>query len=245
MGAVPNEPHPIAIDWVPVFRPLRVVPFLAVLALPMAATQLPPVRAAIIALVDAMRDGGPVGAAMFVGSYALGAVFTAPIALFAGMAGYVYGPVRGILLASPASVVAATTAFLVGRFMLAARIKRWTRDSPRWSAIDRAVAGEPFRIAVLLRLTPIAPQNFLSYGLSLTRVKVRTFMLATWLGLLPITCFQVYVGSLVRDVTELLDNKRAPGAWGYAALVAGLLVSALAAFITARIAQKALAKSGV
>lgn len=227
-------------------RAVRFLPLLLILVLPLAATQLPPVRRGIFALVDFMREGGLAGVAMFFGAYAFGAIFTAPIALFAGMAGYVYGPVRGVLVASPAGVVAATTAFLVGRFLLAGRIAGLAAKSPRWTAILRAVSDEPFRIAVLLRLTPLAPQNFLSYGLSLARVPIRTFMAATWVGLLPVTCFQVYVGSLVRDVAELIDGKRPSlGVWGYVATIAGLGVTAVAAVVAARMARRALAKAGV
>lgn len=228
------------------FRPLRVLPVLAILALPLAATQLPPVRAALFALVDHMRDGGPAGLALYFGAYAFGSIFTAPIALFSGMAGYVYGPVKGFLVASPANMLAATTAFLVGRFVLHDRVARWTQDNQRWGAIRRAMGAQPFKIAVLLRLTVVAPQNFLSYGLALTPMRVPTFMAATWIGLMPVTLFQAYVGSLVHDAAELLDGKRPPlGPWGWAATAAGLVLTVAALALTARIARRALAKSGV
>ena len=67
---------------------------LLVLLLPLAATQLPPVRAALIALLALMRGGGAAGVAAYLGVYALGAVVTAPFALLSGMAGYAYGPLR-------------------------------------------------------------------------------------------------------------------------------------------------------
>lgn len=228
-------------------RRLRLVAgALLVLLLPLAATQLPPVRAALIALLALMRGGGAAGVAAYLGVYALGAVVTAPFALLSGMAGYAYGPVRGLLIASPANLLASTTAFLLGRFALRARIARWAERTPRWHAVQDAVAAQPFRIAVLLRLTPLAPQNLFGYALSLTRVRLRTFMLATWLGLFPVTCFHVYVGSLVRDASELLDGKRPPlGPWGWAASAAGLVMTAGAIALMARLARRALAKSGV
>lgn len=227
-------------------RPLRILGALAVLAVPLAATQLPPVRAALLALLALMRSGSPSGMALYVGAYAAGSVFTAPVALFSGMAGYAYGPVRGVLIASPANVLAATAAFLVGRFLLSARIARAAEHMPRWHAMQRAVDEQPFRIAALLRLAPIVPQNFLTYTLSLTRVRLGTFMLATWIGLFPAICFQVYVGSLVRDASELLDGKRPPlGAAGWIATAAGLVGTAVIVFLLARFARRALARSGV
>lgn len=228
-------------------RPLRLIlGVLVILLLPLAATQLPPVRAGFLAVIALMRGGGASGVALYVGVYAVGAVITAPFALLSGMAGYAYGPVRGLLLASPANLLAATTAFLIGRFALRARIARWAEHLPRWHAVQDAVAAQPLRVAVLLRLTPFAPQNLFSYALSLTRVRLGTFMLATWVGLFPVTCFHVYVGSLVRDAAELLDGKRPPlGPWGWAATAAGLVMTAGAMALMARMARRALAKSGV
>jgi uncharacterized membrane protein YdjX (TVP38/TMEM64 family) len=229
-----------------VFRSLRVLPVLVLLLLPFAVSQIPAVRAAVVVVLDLMRAGSPLGVLLFFASYMAGATITAPIWFFAGMAGYAYGPLRGLLVASPAAVVGATTAFLVGRFALSARIQRWTGNSKRWQAIRRAVAEDAFRVAVLLRLTPLAPQNLLSYGLALTTMRVRTFMAATWLGLLPITAFQVYAGSLVHDATELLEGKRPPlGVWSYVATGAGLVATITAVTVMARLARRALARAGV
>jgi uncharacterized membrane protein YdjX (TVP38/TMEM64 family) len=169
-----------------------------------------------------------------------------PFALFAGIAGYVFGPLRGALLASPSGALAAMTTFAVGRFVLTGRVARWAEGSPRWDAIHRAVDKSPFRVALLVRLTPIAPQNLLSYVLSVTRVRPRAFFAATWIGLLPMTCFNVYIGSLVRDAADLLDGKRPPlGPWGYAATVAGVVVTGTLLFVMARASRRALAEAGL
>jgi uncharacterized membrane protein YdjX (TVP38/TMEM64 family) len=227
-------------------RTLRILGLLVLWSMPVWATQIPPVRAAFLAAVEMMRVGGAAGAVMYVAAFTIGGVITAPVVLFSGIAGYLYGPVRGVLLASPASVLGATAAFLTGRFALAGPVARWAGESPRWEALRRAVAADGFRIAVLVRLTPIAPQNLVPYGFSVMPVRARTFVAATWLGLLPITCFQVYVGSLVHEVSDILDGKRPPlGAWGWVATAAGLVMTIAALLLVARLARRALARSGV
>jgi uncharacterized membrane protein YdjX (TVP38/TMEM64 family) len=209
-------------------------------------TRIPPVRDALLWVLEQMRAGGPQGVALFMLTNAVGSVVTAPIWFFTGMAGYAYGPVVGVLVASPSGALAATAAFLVGRFLLSARIERVTATSPRWQAIRKAVAADAFRIACLLRLTVVAPQNLLSYGLSLTTMRVRTFLLGTWLGLLPITIFQVYMGSLVHDAAKLLAGERPPlGVWSYVATGAAVVVTIAAVTLVARLARRALARSGV
>ncbi len=77
-------------------------------------------------------------------------------------------------------------------------------------------------------------------------MRLGTFMLVTWLGLLPMICFQVYLGTLVHDVAELVEGKRPPlGAWGWAATAAGVVVTLAALAVIARVGQRALARQGV
>jgi len=202
--------------------PLRILAALAILSLPFVLGQLAPVRGGLVAAIGLMRGGSALGAVVFFAAYAVGCLFTAPIWIFNGMAGYAYGPLRGALLASPANALAMTIAFLVGRFALAGPIGLRLGKSPRWAAVHRAVEADALRIGFLLRLSPLAPQNLLSYGFSLTPMRLGTYVAVTWLGLLPIICFQAYLGSLMSNVAEVLDGKRPPlGPWGWAAMTAG------------------------
>lgn len=226
--------------------PVRVLGFLALLALPLVIGQLPPVQRTVLGVVELMREGTVVGVLAFVAAFIVGCVTTAPVWIFSGMAGYVYGPVRGILIASPANVLGMTLTFLLGRFVLSRPISARLARSPRWGAIHRAVSDDALRIGFLLRLSPIAPQNLLSYGFSLTSMRLRTFVAVTWIGLLPIISFQVYVGSLMHDVAELLEGKRPPmGALGWAATGAGIVVTVIALVLVTRLAQRALKRAGV
>jgi uncharacterized membrane protein YdjX (TVP38/TMEM64 family) len=225
-------------------RFLRLAGLLVVFAIPTLAVQLPPVRAALIAIVEAMRSGGALGVAIYAAVYVMGGVITAPIAVLSAMAGYAWGPARGLLVASPACVLAAVTTFLVGRFALRGWLQRRMRGDARFAAIDRAIATDAFKITLLLRLTPLVPQNFLSYGLSLTRARVRDFAAGTFVGLLPVTCLHVYVGSLVRDAAELFEGKTAPpGPVAWIAPALGLLVTVVAVVLIARAAKRALARA--
>ena len=157
----------------------------AILVLPLALAQLAPVRAAMATSIGVMQGGSALGVAVYFATYAAGAVLTMPTWLLSGMAGYAYGPVRGVLLASPANVLGAMVTFLLGRWVIGGALGRRLPTSGRWGAIHRAVDADAFRIGFLLRISPFAPQNLLGYGLSLTPMRARTFVAATWLGLHP------------------------------------------------------------
>jgi uncharacterized membrane protein YdjX (TVP38/TMEM64 family) len=112
------------------------------------------------------------------------------------------------------------------------------------AAVRRAVEGEGFKIALLLRMTPILPQNVLTYVLSTTRLSLRALALATACGLLPLTLFYVYAGSLVDDAAALVSGSApdvGPSRWFV--LGGGLLFGGLALAVISRVAGRTLQKA--
>lgn len=212
----------------------------AAAAILLVARQLPLAEWAV-GLVTWIQAAGAVGAAVFAVAYIVATMGMLPGSLLTLGAGFVYGPVGGTLLVSPVSVVAATCAFLLGR--TAAR--RWVAERlagfPRFEAVDRAVEGAGFRIVLLLRLSPLFPFTVLNYGLGLTRVRLRDYVGASWLGMLPGTILYVYLGSLITSASELArGGTSAATSWTY---WIGLGASLAVAVVVTRTARTALAQS--
>jgi uncharacterized membrane protein YdjX (TVP38/TMEM64 family) len=113
-------------------------------------------------------------------------------------AGAVFGLVQGCVYASVAATVAAVAAFLVGRHLARGWIRRRLGDNPTFTALDRAVAEEGWRIVGLTRLSPLFPYTLLNYAYGLTRVRLWEYAAASWLGMLPGTVLYVYLGTLAR-----------------------------------------------
>ena len=155
-------------------------------------------------------------------------------------AGFAYGPLWGVAIASPASVIGSTCAFLLGRTLLRPWAEARVGASPRVRAIDAAVSREAFKIVLLLRLSPIIPFNALNYALSLSTVKVRTYVLASFLGMLPGTAMWVYLGSLAPAAAELSSAASGGGMTRTILYIAGLAATVAAAVIGARAAKRAL-----
>ncbi|NJM85526.1 MAG: VTT domain-containing protein [Leptolyngbyaceae cyanobacterium RM2_2_21] len=101
--------------------------------------------------------------------------------------------------------------------------------------LDQAVAQKGWKILLLSRLAPVIPSNILNYGFSLTQVKFWQYLVCTWLGMLPVLSFYVYIGYFG---ISLLGRNTQPGVL---ALQAGGLVAAIAAALYAtHLAQAAL-----
>ena len=106
-------------------------------------------------------------------------------------------------MASPASVAGATVAFVLGRTVLRRWAERRIRASAQARALDSAVAREGFKLVLLLRLSPLIPFDILNYALSLTRISLGSYVLASFLGMLPGTALYVYLGSLATTAAEV------------------------------------------
>ena len=208
------------------------------------ALALLPVGERVAAGVEWAREAGAAGALAFAAAYVLAPVLVLPAWPITVAVGFVHGPALGLLLASPPSVIGAALAFVAGRRLLRERIARRLAGRPRFAAVDEAIGEAGFRLVLLLRLSPLFPYNLLNYALAVTRVRLRDFVAASFLGMLPVTALWLYVGSLAGSVGELAAGRLPEaGAAGRAAYWVGLAATTAAAAVVTRAARRALERS--
>lgn len=214
---------------------------LAVLA---AALVLLPIREWTVTMVTWIRSLGSLGVAVYAIVYMLSPVVMFPGSLLTLAAGFLYGPLWGTLLVSPASVVGSTLAFLLGRTVARERVKRRIESNARFSAIDAAVETTGLKVVFLLRLSPIFPFTLLNYALGLTRVRLRDYILGSFLGMLPGTFLYVYLGSSVANIAALTSRKAvSEGAAEHLLFWGGLVATILVVVLVTRTARQVLDRS--
>lgn len=199
-----------------------------------------PVRQWATALAEHIRGAGLAGVAIFIGVYVAAEVALVPGSLLTMAAGFAYGPIGGLLVASPASVLAATASFVLGRTILRGWIRRKIERSPKARALDRAVARNSFKLILLLRLSPVIPFNLLNYALGLSDASLGRYMIASFVGMLPGTWLYVYLGSLATTAAGLTDASRGGGHERLALTIAGLAATVVAVVLVTRAARRAL-----
>jgi len=186
------------------------------------------------------KGKGAAGGAIYAVFYIVGtALFFPGLPLTLG-AGFLYGAVIGTLVVSPASVAGATLAFLIARYVARDWVTRRLKKYPQASAIDRAIEKNGFKAVVLLRLQPVLPFNILNYALGLTSIRLRDYMLASWIGMFPATVLYVYLGSIMNDISDLLRGRPNSGVAGRFLLWGGLAAIVILVWWLGRIAKKAL-----
>lgn len=177
---------------------------------------------------------------VYIIGYAVATVLLVPGSLLTLAGGAVFGLAQGTLYVFIGASLGATAAFLVARYLARRAVERRLVGNPRFAAIDRAVGDEGRKIVFLLRLSPVFPFVLLNYGLGLTQVKLRDYVIALS-GMLPATLLYVYYGKVVGDVAALAAGA-APEkeVADYIVLGVGLLATLLVTTLVTRIATRAL-----
>lgn len=188
--------------------------------------------------LDWVEQLGPWGAVIFIAIYVVATVFFIPGSVLTLGAGAVFGVAWGSIYVSIGSTLGATCAFLVGRYLARDAIARKIEGNERFTAIDKAVANEGWKIVGLTRLSPVFPFTLLNYAFGLAQVKLRDYVLASWIGMMPGTVMYVYLGSLAKAATG--ERTRTTGEWVLYGV--GLLATVVVTVFVTRIAKQALAK---
>jgi uncharacterized membrane protein YdjX (TVP38/TMEM64 family) len=187
-----------------------------------------------------VQAAGPVGVIAYAVAYVVATVFLLPGSILTAGAGLAYGPWLGTLLVSPVSVAAATASFLLGRTVARGWISRRAGADPRFRAIDAAIGQRGFQIVMLLRLSPVLPFSVLNYALGLTGVRLRDYVLGSFVGMLPGTFLYVYLGSLVTNIAALSAGTDAGGSAKRYLFWAGLVATFVVTVYITRVARRAL-----
>ena len=194
--------------------------------------------------LDWIRALGSVGIVVFVFIYVLACVLFLPGSVLTLGAGAIFGVIKGSAIVSCASTLGATCAFLIGRYFVRNWVELKIKGNEKFKAVDDAVAKEGWKIVGLTRLSPVFPFNLLNYAYGLTKVTLRDYVLASWIGMMPGTVMYVYIGSLAGDIASL-GAKTATGRENtvqWIIRIVGLIATIAVTIYATRIAKKALDK---
>lgn len=151
--------------------------------------------AAVLDTSAAWIDANPsLAAAIFVASSA--AIRLSPVpagAMMTVTGGYIFGTVAGAVLAAIGAAAAAVLVFVVGRPLLAGIVRR--RLGHRFIAIEREVAAGAFHYLLALRILPVIPAWLVNLLPLAFPIPVRSVILATFFGLLPISLMFAGLGA--------------------------------------------------
>ena len=144
--------------------------------------------------VEGLGIWGPV---VYVIVYIFAVIFFLPGSVITLVAG-VFGPVLGTILVSIASTVGSALAFLIARYAMRPMVETWAAKNSAFQKIDNGVEQNGWRMVMLTRLVPIFPFNLQNYAYGLTKINFWTYVLVSWICMLPGTVAFVFAsGSII------------------------------------------------
>ena len=133
--------------------------------------------------------------AIYVGVTALSLPVALPLTVVGAA---LFGRWLGTGVISLASTLGATLAFLSSRYLL----RDWVRRTfaARLAPLDRGVKRDGAFYLFTLRLVPAVPFFLINLGMGLTPIRVSTYALVSWAGMLPGTFLYVNAAAPLRDI---------------------------------------------
>ena len=209
-------------------------------ALATVAAYLPSTRAWMMRLAtQAYAFGTEHWLAFGAGQVVVVACGVLPASMMAVMAGAAYGMIKGLAISIIATMLGGWIAFMLSRSILRPWIEKLLARSAFSTRFDAALEGEGWRFIFLLRISPVMPFALTSYGLGLTSVRQRDFLIGT-LASLPALVSYVAIGAMGRQGMTMSLSQASPAQW--ALLVIGLIALLVAALRTRDILTRIAAK---
>jgi len=142
------------------------------------------------------------GAAAFIFVYGMFVVVLLPGTPLTLGGGFVYkaayGWTGGVAIATftsmAGSLFGSCSCFVLGRYVMRDRVRRWGRKYPLFDSLDIAVSDNGFKIMCLLYLTPILPLGPVSYLCGTTSMPLIRFASAK-IAALPLMLLYVLIGA--------------------------------------------------
>ncbi len=117
--------------------------------------------------------------------------------------GALFGLLWGTVLASFASTLGGTLAFLTARYLLRDEIRRHWGE--RLKTVEASLAGDGSFYLFSLRLIPVVPYFLVNLLMGLTRISPWTFCWISQLGMLPLLVVYVNAGTQLARLDALQD----------------------------------------
>jgi len=133
----------------------------------------------------------PVG---FIGIYIAATVLFLPGSALTIAGGFLFGPVLGVLYNLTGAVVGGTFAFLISRYLASEWVAK--KIGGRLKQLIQGVEIEGWKFVAVVRLIPLIPFNLLNYGLGLTKISIKAYMVASAVFMLPGAIAYTYAGFL-------------------------------------------------
>lgn len=155
-------------------------------------------------IIDWINNLGWLAPVLFLILYSLASLMFLPTMVLTLAGGAIFGPVIGTVLNLIGATFGAAFSFLISRHL----IYEWF-SKKRGEKLNKLIAGvdqKGWMFVAFLRLFPIIPFNLVNYGLGVTGIKFRLYIITTFIFLIPAEIIYTYFGYAGMDALSKPDH---------------------------------------
>lgn len=183
---------------------------------------------------------GPLSSVVYCLVVSLAIVLVLPTPILKVGAGALFPYWLAVIVNFVASLIGGLIAFLLGRWLFRDYISQIVASDERLVKLESAINEEAMQISVLVRLSPLLPDELLNYVMSSSPVSVRVFFLSNLSSIvysLAYAYFGLAAGKLVFSGEGMEGFAKSPA--GTILLIIGVIASILVTVVIARMTKKA------
>ena len=120
------------------------------------------------------------------------------------IAGILFHPLLGALIALIGNMIGAYIAFIIARFYGRNLVEKFITNKDL-TTLDKFSKKHGALTLFLLRINPLTSTDLFSYLAGISKIKLKKFLIATALGLTPLIPLQSYLGNYIADSTILYN----------------------------------------
>ncbi len=155
----------------------------------------------VLRLLDWLDALGIWGPLLFIMIMVLVVVLVLPGIMFTAGAGFVFGVVEGTVCVVVGTTLGAALAFLIARYLFGDRASQFVLRRARLRLVSEELTPQGWKIVLLTRLVPFFPFKLSNYFFGLTQFSLRGFMGGTFVGIIPLSLHNVWLGSIAAGIT--------------------------------------------
>jgi len=141
----------------------------------------------------------------FVGTALTMAVLLTPTTFIASLSGFLFG-LSSVFYVVPAYMVASLLGYFVGRHLDRGKLLKSMVEIDDKQVLKNTVDSNPFWFVMLCRISPILPFGLMNILLPAFGVKIKAFITAGAIGMLPRTVLFIWLGSAAKNLMQALEG---------------------------------------
>ena len=192
-------------------------------------------------VIGIFESAGSLGSLGFVVAISIAIMLLLPTPILKMIAGAVFPLHLAVLINFIGSMIGGFGAFIFGRWLFREGLVEAISKKPKLERVHSAIGEESLRLSVLVRLSPVIPDEWLNYILAAGPVNTKTFAISNCASIVYCFAYAYYgwaFGQLALKEGGVTAFSESTGA--VVMLVCGLIATLIATIVVTRVTMRAL-----